>query len=72
MERKNPKQLWLDDEVAALAETIHLDYQSFTKKKMTFRKFGNMVMKEGLDMAALQMKVLKKHRKARKRRQING
>lgn len=69
MERKNPKQLWLTDKVGSLAEKIHRDYQAFSGTNITFRDFGNMVMREGLDMAVLQMKVLKKQRK---RRRING
>ena len=69
MERKNPKQLWLTDDVGVLAEKVHRQYQAGNNTNITFRDFGNMAMQEGLEMVALQMKVIKKHRK---RRKING
>ncbi len=69
MERNNPKQLKLTSDVGELAEQVHRDYQSYSKTNMSFRTFGNMVMHEGLEMVALQMKVQNKHRK---RRRING
>ena len=69
MERKNSKQLRLDAEVGGLAEQVHRDYQAMNRTSMSFCAFGNMIMREGLDMAILQMKV---RRKYKKRRKING
>ncbi|KKL74256.1 hypothetical protein LCGC14_2066690 [marine sediment metagenome] len=69
MERKNSKQLRLDAEVGELAEQVHRDYQSYNRTSISFCAFGNLIMREGLDMAILQMKVKKKYRN---RRKING
>lgn len=69
MERKNSKQLRLDAEVGRLAEQVHRDYQAANRTSISFCAFGNLIMREGLDMTILQMKVRKKHRK---RRKING
>ncbi len=68
MERKNPKQLWLGDEVGILAEKVHRQYQAAYNANTTFRAFGNMIMQVGLASAVETMKDKKK----RKRRRING
>ena len=70
MERKNPKQLRLQPEVATLAEEVHRDYQSAFKTSMSFQAFGNMVMRDGLSGMAIAIK--NKRARVRKRRKING
>jgi len=67
MERNNPKQLKLTDEVGKLAEKVHLQYQAVFGVNMTFREFGNMVMRYGLHDAAVR-----KPKGRRQRRKING
>lgn len=70
MERKNPKQLRLEPEVAIKAEEAHRDYQSAFKTSMSFHTFGNMAVLNGLDR--IHKATYNKRRQIRKRRKING
>lgn len=70
MERKNPKQLRLGPEIAALAEEVHRDYRSAFKTDVSFQAFGNIVMRTGLSEMAVAIK--NKRTRLRKRRRING
>lgn len=71
MERKNPKQLWLNEAIGVEAEKVHRIYNAAFETNMTFRAFGNAVMAEGLRSMLKGVAAVNKG-KPRKRRKING